>query len=177
MYATISHWSPTNSVAKTSVLVTWPKIWFILGTFLEGLAPTGQIVSKKSNQIEFFGLVWFWHLNVKISKVFSSKLLVKFLKKNCDTSCMSVFVSATRFGISLWVFKKKMLFQSVPHFSNHKGIWGWAETSFPFCSSSAKNSLKIILHDNLNTSAPEYATLPSRVPYKRYFPCAFYFHF
>ena len=35
--------------------------------------------------------------------------------------------------------EQKVLFQITTHFSYHKGIWGWAKTSFDLCSSSVKN--------------------------------------
>ena len=51
----------------------------------------------------------------------------------------------------------KVLFHIIAHFSYNKRIWGWAETSFGLCSSSAKNLPKITLCRNLNTLGPKHS--------------------
>ena len=52
---------------------------------------------------------------------------------------------------------KKVLFHIVT-WSNHKGIWGWAQTRFGLCSSSAKNLPKITFYRKLKTLARKHAT-------------------
>ena len=51
------------------------------------------------------------------------------------------------------IIYKKCYFTPSPS-PYHKGIWGWAETSFGLCSSSAENPSKITFNENLHTLPP-----------------------
>ena len=73
------------------------------------------------------------------------------------------------------IILQKGLFHIITDFSNHKGIWGWAESSFGLCSSSAENLPKITLNGNCNTLTPKPATELPRVANERYLPYKSFF--
>ena len=56
------------------------------------------------------------------------------------------------------IILQKVQFHIITDFFNHKGIWGWAETSFGVCSSSSENPPKNTLHWNVNILLPKHAT-------------------
>ena len=113
---------------------------------------TSQSTSNKQSWASWFVKKWTsWRCGIAI--FVKSSFLCYSDVTNCPRD------TVRNITITKWkIIVQNVLFHIITDFCNNMGIWGGAETSFGFCSSSAENPPKISPHGNLNTSAPKHGT-------------------